>query len=113
MKRDIEQLLREAPLKSPSTRLTDRVDAAFECAGTVERRWYARPVPLWACALFVAVAGALGYQAPREPVPPRVVYVMPVNPELARVLTGAAAPRQDDSLRRVRVSVTTGSAEEF
>jgi hypothetical protein len=113
MNRDIEQLLRESPLKSPSTRLTDRVDAAFEGARALERRWYARPVPLWACALLVAAAAAIGYEARREPAPPRVVYVMPVSPELAQVLTGAASPRQDDFLRRARVSVKTRSDEEF
>ncbi|MFN8095795.1 MAG: hypothetical protein U0599_26845 [Vicinamibacteria bacterium] len=112
MKRDIEQLLREAPLRPPPAGLEDRVEAAFERAAAVEGRWYARPVPLWACALFVALAAAAGYQARREP-PPRIVYVMPVSPDLARVLTGASEPRPVDFPGQVRVSVTKRNDEEY
>jgi len=113
MKRDIEQLLREAPLSSPSARLADRVEAAFEGAAAGEQRWYARPVPLWACALCALLAAVAGYQTRRAPAPPRVVYVMPVSLELAQVLTGAAVPAQDDFLRRARVSVKTRTGRGF
>ena len=41
----------------------------------------AQPVRLWAGALLVAAA--LGYEARREPAPPRVAYVMPASPVVA------------------------------
>ncbi len=109
--REVEDILREAPLRAPSARLRVRVEAALARADARGARWFRLPVPLWACgvaAIGCGVLGALGHAA-FSPPPPQVVYVLPAEGELRRLLTGEADKRSEDEPRAWRVTVTTPS----
>lgn len=107
MKRSVEDLLREAPLTAPSRSLAARVDEALARAEGGSPRWYAAPVPLWAGVAAALVCASLGYVAHGKARPPAVVYVLPAEGELRRVLNGDAQRPPDDFYRGLRVSVTT------
>ena len=107
MKRSVEDLLREAPLTAPSRLLTERIEGAFSRAESKGPPWYAAPIPLWAGVAAALVCASLGYLAHGKASPPAVVYVLPAEGELRRVLNGDAQRPPDDFYRGLRVSVTT------
>ena len=108
MKRSVEDLLREAPLTTPSRSLEERVDEAFSRAESRGPRWYAAPIPLWAGVTAALACASLGYLAHTRTSPPAIVYVLPAEGELRRVLNGDAQRPPDDFYRGLRVSVTRG-----
>jgi hypothetical protein len=107
--REVEDVLREAPLSAPPPRLRARVDDALARAEARGARWFRLPVPLWACAAAAIVCGALGAlgHSAFTPPPPQVVYILPAEGELRRLLTGEADRRPEDELKAWRVTVTT------
>jgi hypothetical protein len=107
MKRSVEDLLREALLTAPSRSLAERIEEAFSRAARRGPRWYAAPIPLWVCVTAALVCASLGYLAHDKTSPPAVVYVLPVEGELRRVLNGEAQRPPDDFYRGLRVSVKT------
>jgi hypothetical protein len=113
--REIEDILREAPLRAPSAQLRVRVEAAMARADARGARWFRLPVPLWVCGLAAigcGVLGALGHAA-FAPSPAQVVYVLPAEGELRRLLTGEADKRSEDEPRAWRVTVAAPSKSEL
>ncbi len=107
--RDLEDILSEAPLTTPSPRLRARLEAAFARADQRASRWFRFPIPLWACGLAAIACGALGFwgrTAFTSP-PPQIVYILPAEGELRRMLTGEAERHPEDDARNWRVTVTT------
>ncbi len=113
--RDIESLLREASLTAPSPRLRARVGEALAHAEERSARWFRFPVPLWACGLAAIACGALGFWAHTAltPPPPQIVYILPAEGELHRLLNGETEAQREDDARRWRVTVTTPAGEEL
>jgi hypothetical protein len=113
MKQDLEDLLREAPLRGPSQALAGRIEDAYAHAGARRRRWLSSPIPLWACSAAAIICGVAGYVARGAGRPPRVVYVLPVEGDLARALSGAAQQRPDDWFEKVEVRVTRPASKKL
>jgi hypothetical protein len=107
--RQIEDILSEAPLVPPSPRLRERMEEAFQGADMPAPRWFRWPVPLWACVLVAIAFGALGFlgRAAFTPPPPQVVYILPAEGELRRMLLGESERRPKDEWQNWRVTVKT------
>jgi hypothetical protein len=106
----LRDVLQGAPLRMPSAELSQRVTHALDEAEArgAARPWFRQQVPLWACAVLAIVSGLLGYlgRAGSVPTRPQVVYVVPAEGELRRILMGEASPRPEPPLRvEVRVKV--------
>jgi hypothetical protein len=113
MKRNLEDLLREAPLTPPSPQLTERIDQAFTRAEDRSPRWFAAPIPLWACVAAAVTSAALGYLAHGKASSPATVYVLPAEGELRRVLNGETQRPPEDFYRGLQVSVTTSPGKKL
>ncbi len=111
----LRDVLQAAPLRVPSADLSGRVARALDEAEAraAARPWFRLQVPLWACVAAAIVSGLLGYlgRADLSPSRPQVVYVVPAEGELRRILMGEAEPRPEPPLRvEVRVK---GQSKEF
>jgi len=113
--REVEKTLAEAPLQAPSARLQDRLEEAFARAERRPFRWFQVPVPLWLCGVVAVACGAFAYwvRAATAPPPPRVVYILPVEGELRRMLTGEEVQPQPSEAGEWRVTVTTLPGDEL
>ncbi len=111
--RTLQDALREAPLRAPSSRLAERVADALMRAEPTAVPLLRIPVPLWACAAAALACGVLGYAGHGllRPARPQIVYVLPAEGGLRRFLTGEAEERPQGSSERLRVRVT-GSADQ-
>jgi hypothetical protein len=99
----LKTLLRGAPLRVPSPALARRVAVAFDEA---EARASGAPlwrllVPLWTCVAVGLVCGLTGFLVSRSLTkrPPAVVYIVPAEGELRRILMGEAEPRPPEPPR--------------
>jgi hypothetical protein len=107
--RDVEDILKETPLAEASPRLRARLEETFARADARAASWFRFPVPLWACGLAAIACGALGFwgRAAFTPPPPQIVYILPAEGELRRMLRGEEEERPKDDPRNWRVTVTT------
>jgi hypothetical protein len=108
MRRDVEELLLSAPLRSPSEQLARRVALALNETEATGGCWYTRAVPLWACVAAALACAVVGYAARGTSKPPAVVYVLPADGALGRVLSGEADQQPEDFLRGLKVEVVSG-----
>jgi hypothetical protein len=97
---DIERQLQQQPLARPSANLDQRMESLFHRAGSLSPRASWPAVPLWLGAAACLICGITGFAVRplliRQPSPPTVVVVVPLNEALARLVTGNNANRRDE-----------------
>ena len=110
---EIERQLQQAPLAKPSTDLDRRMRILFDDAAFARPHPLRRPVPLWLMAVACVGCAAAGFAArslfTARQQTSRVVYIVPGNEELMRLLTGHSSVGKNGlDLSHLKVRVITG-----